>query len=69
MKIELTKHNMTRWCQESELELMKSAGWTPKTAQPKVIKELSDAPIVLKQPVKSKGTEKTLDNANQQGDE
>jgi hypothetical protein len=69
MKIELTKHNMTRWCQESELELLKSAGWTQKTAQPKVIKELSDAPIVLKQPVKSKGTEKTLDNANQQGDE
>ena len=48
---------------------MTNAGWTQKTAQPKVIKELSDAPIVLKQPVKSKGTEKTLDNANQQGDE
>lgn len=67
MKIELTKKGMTRWCQPNELEQMKSAGWTKVTA---TVKELIDAPIVLRQPAKSKGAEKQpLDNANQQGDE
>jgi hypothetical protein len=65
MKIELTKKAMTRWCQPNELELMKAAGWTEsKTA----VKELIDAPMVLRQPAKSKGADKSLDNANQQGD-
>jgi hypothetical protein len=65
MKIELTKKGMTRWCQPHELEQMTSAGWTEsKTA----VKELIDAPMVLRQPAKSKGADKSLDNANQQGD-
>ena len=65
MKIELTKKGMTRWCQPNELEQMQSAGWSEaKTA----VKELIDAPMVLRQPAKSKGADKSLDNANQQGD-
>ena len=65
MKIELTKKGMTRWCQPNELEQMKAAGWSEaKTA----VKELIDAPMVLRQPAKSKGADKSLDNANQQGD-
>jgi aminoglycoside phosphotransferase (APT) family kinase protein len=65
MKIELTKKGMTRWCQPNELEQMTSAGWSEaKTA----VKELIDAPMVLRQPAKSKGADKSLDNANQQGD-
>jgi hypothetical protein len=68
MKIELTKKGMTRWCHESDLELMTSAGWQVKT--PSAVKELSDSMIVVRQPAKSKGAAKeTLDNANQQGDE
>lgn len=67
MKIELTKKGQTRWCQDYELEQMKSAGWTEKTAGK--IKSPEDA-IVLKAPAKSKGAvQLTLDNANQQGDE
>ena len=67
MKIELNKKGMTRYCQPNELELMKSAGWTevnksmPTTVQPEDV-------IVLKAPAKSKGADKSLDNANQQGD-
>jgi predicted RNA-binding protein with PUA domain len=69
MKIHLTKRGQTRYCQPQELELMKSAGWSEVTAKPAVIKELSDDVIVVKQPVKSKGTEKTLDDAINKGDE
>jgi predicted RNA-binding protein with PUA domain len=69
MKIHLTKRGQTRYCQPTELELMKSAGWSEVTAKPAVIKELSDDVIVVKQPVKSKGTEKTLDDAINKGDE
>jgi hypothetical protein len=61
MKIELTKKGMTRWCQESELELMKSAGWQPKSAEGLV--KLVEEQIVLKPPAKSKGAVKSLDNA------
>jgi len=69
MKIHLTKKGMTRLCQPNELELMKSAGWAEITAKPSVIKELSDDIIVVKQPVKSKSTEKTLDDAINKGEE
>ena len=69
MKIHLTKKGMTRLCQPNELELMKSAGWAEITAKPTVIKELSDDIIVVKQPVKSKSTEKTLDDAINKGEE
>ena len=65
MKIKLNKKGMTRWCQPNELELMKSAGWSEATS---AVKELIDAPIVLRQPAKSKGADKSLDNAIQQGD-
>ena len=27
MKVKMLKHSMERWCQESEVELLKSAGW------------------------------------------
>jgi hypothetical protein len=65
MKVKMIKHAMTRWCQESEVELLISAGWRQADAEIKTVEE----PIVLKPPVKSKGTAKSLDNANQQGDE
>jgi len=68
MKIELKKHSMTRWCQESELELMKSAGWKPVNA-PK--EQAGEEVIRLKPPVKSKATVTAVEeaNINQQGDE
>ena len=69
MKIHLTKRGQTRYCQPTELELMRSAGWTEVSAKSAVIKELSDDVIVVRQPVKSKGTEKTLDDAINKGDE
>lgn len=69
MKIHLTKKGQTRWCQPTELELMRSAGWQEVNAKSAVIKELSDDVIVVKQPVKSKGTDKTLDDAINKGDE
>lgn len=69
MKIHLTKRGQTRYCQPTELELMRSAGWTEVSAKPAVIKELSDDVIVVKQPVKSKSTDKTLDDAINKGDE
>jgi len=67
MKIELTKKGQTRFCQDYELEMMQAAGWQEanKAAQVKQVEER----IVLRPPVKSKGTVKTQDNANQQGDE
>lgn len=66
MRIELTKKGMTRFCQPNELEQMKSAGWSE--AQVGEVKQVEER-IVLKPPVKSKGTVKTQDNAIQQGDE
>ena len=69
MKIHLTKRGQTRYCQPTELELMRSAGWTEVSAKSAVIKELSDDVIVVKQPVKSKSTDKTLDDAINKGDE
>jgi hypothetical protein len=65
MKIMMTKKGQTRWCQDSEKELLESAGWT-RVGSTKTVEE----PLVLRPPVKSKGTAKqSLDNANQQGDE
>jgi hypothetical protein len=61
MKIELKKHLMTRWCQESDLELMKSAGWTQVNA-PK--EQAGEEVIRLKPPVKSKATVTAVEEAN-----
>jgi len=61
MKIELTKRGMTRWCQESELELMQSAGWQPTSSEPARVS--IEEQIVLRPPAKSKGAAKSLDNA------
>jgi hypothetical protein len=67
MKIELTKHNMTRWCQDYELEMMKSAGWLPKSAEKE---QAGEEVIRLKPPVKSKATVTAVEEANiNKGDE
>jgi hypothetical protein len=68
MKIELKKHSMTRWCQESDLELMKSAGWTPVTHAPE---QAGEEVILLKPRVKSKATVTAVEEANitNKGDE
>jgi hypothetical protein len=54
MKIKLTKHSMTRWCQESEQELLESAGWVIDTADKK--EQAREEVIRLKPPVKTKAT-------------
>lgn len=64
MKIMMTKKGQTRWCQDSEQELLESAGWT-REGSTKTVEEQ----LVLRPPAKSKGAAKSLDNANQQGDE
>jgi hypothetical protein len=71
MKIELKKHNMTRWCQDHELEQMKSAGWTQVSAKQAVKEQAGEEVIRLKPPVKSKATVTAVEEANikQQGDE
>ena len=68
MKIELNKKGMTRYCQPTELELMKSAGWCEATPAPEQARE---EVIRLKPPVKSKATVTAVEEANikQQGDE
>ena len=68
MKIELRKHSMTRWCQESELTLMKNAGWSEVTASKE---QAGEEVIRLKPPVKSKATVTAVEeaNINIQGDE
>jgi hypothetical protein len=67
MKIHLTKHGMDRYCQESDLEQMKSAGWTPANA-PKA--QAGEEVIRLRPTVKSKATVTALEEANiKQGDE
>jgi hypothetical protein len=65
MKIKLTKKGQTRWCQDYELELLKSAGWSEENAPASKVIEPEEV-INLKAPktVKSKGTvEISLDNA------
>lgn len=67
MKIQLKKHQMTRWCQDYELDLMTSAGWQPVTA-PK--EQAREEVIRLKPPVKSKATVTAVEEANiNKGDE
>jgi hypothetical protein len=69
MKIEMTKHGMTRFCQPNQLEQMASAGWKQKVSITAGVVKTVDEPLALKPPVKSRGTVKTQDNAIQQGDE
>lgn len=66
MKVKMKKHQMERWCQDYEVDLLKDAGWTVSEYQDLEIKAVKK----LKPTVKSKGADEiTLDNANQQGDE
>ena len=67
MKIEMTKKGMTRWCQDYEEELLKSAGWVRADTKEQVREEV----IRLKPPVKSKATVTAVEeaNINIQGDE
>ena len=52
MKIKMTKHSMTRWCQESEQQLLESAGWVLADQKEQAREEV----IRLKPPVKTKAT-------------
>jgi hypothetical protein len=66
MKIELTKHKMTRWCQPNELDQFKAAGWKPKESKEQAGEEI----IRLKPPVKTKATVRAVEEANaNKGDE
>lgn len=72
MKIHLTKKGMTRWCQDYELDMMKSAGWMPVQAElfePAQEEKAKEEVIRLKPPAKSKGAAKSLDNTINKGDE
>jgi hypothetical protein len=59
MKIEMRKHSMTRWCQESELEQFTAAGWKPVADQEQAREEV----IRLRPPVKSRATVKAPEEA------
>jgi len=63
MKITMTKHNMIRSVQESDVELLESAGWTRSDAKPIVRKTEDEIIAVLRSPAKSKSADKSLDNA------
>lgn len=67
MKIKMIKHSMTRWCQDYEEELLKSAGWVRADSKEQAREEI----IRLKPAVKPKATVRVLDeaNANLEGDE
>ena len=67
MKITMYKHDMERLVHPDMIEQLEAAGWRQSKAVAPVIKV--EEQIVLKPPVKSKSTAKTLDNANQQGEE
>lgn len=67
MKIIMHKNGMSRPALPEDVERFELAGWSKEPAQQNVIKV--EEQIVLKPPVKSKSTAKTLDNANQQGEE
>ena len=71
MKIHLTKRGQTRYCQPTELELMRSAGWAEVTARPAEPEQVREEVIRLKPPVKSKATVTAVEeaNINIQGDE
>ena len=64
MKIHLTKRGQTRYCQPTELELMKSAGWTEVDAKSAVKEQAGEEVIRLKPPVKSKATVTAVEEAN-----
>jgi hypothetical protein len=68
MKIKMTKKGMERWCQESEKELLLSAGWIEASDKKE---QAGEEVIRLKPPVKSKATVTAVEAANikQQGDE
>ena len=76
MKVTMYKKGMTRQCQDYEVELLESAGWSQKDAKPAKEKKVEEAvvsideTITLKPPAKSKGAAKeTLDNAINKGEE
>jgi len=63
------KHEMERSAHPDMVEQLKAAGWRTSKAVVENVVQVEEQ-IVLKPPVKSKGTVKqTLDNANQQGEE
>jgi hypothetical protein len=64
MKIKLTKHSMTRFCQPNELEQMISAGW--KTVDKK--DEAREESIRLTPAVKTKATVRAVEEANETTD-
>jgi hypothetical protein len=67
MKIKMIKKGMEILCHESQLELLKSAGWTPASD----IKEPAREEVIrLKPPVKTKATVTAEEEANiNKGDE
>jgi hypothetical protein len=69
MKIMMYKNGMERPAQPEQVEQFESAGWSQNKLKPAVNIVTVQDEIVLKPPVKSKSTAKTLDNANQQGEE
>jgi hypothetical protein len=67
MKIKMIKKGMERYCQESEIELLKSAGWSEAADKKEQVRE---EVIRLKPPVKSKATVTAVEEANiNKGDE
>jgi hypothetical protein len=67
MKIKMTKKGMERWCQDSEIELLKSAGWTQAGD---TTEQAREEVIRLKPPVKTKATVTAEEEANiNKGDE
>ena len=71
MKIEMHKHDMTRFCQEHEVEQFKSSGWRVCTDPSHQVKQVTaqEEIIRLKPPVKTKATVTALEEANDKGDE
>jgi len=67
MKIKMMKKGMERWCQESEKELLQSAGWIEASDKKE---QAGEEVIRLKPPVKSKATVTAVEEANiNKGDE
>jgi hypothetical protein len=67
MKIKMTKKGMERWCQDYEIELLQSAGWTQAAGKTEQARE---EVIRLKPPVKTKATVTAEEEANiNKGDE
>jgi hypothetical protein len=67
MKLKMTKKGMERWCQDSEKELLQSAGWVEASDKKEQARE---EVIRLKPPVKTKATVTAEEEANiNKGDE